>query len=933
VPLSLPRPEKFEIRLQKRAERLRLADPAIEGAERLARFRKYLEQTRSVILRYHRQGGRGRRVAQLRSVVIDVAIACLFRLALETWERSGKGAPPECAILALGGYGRQELCPFSDIDIMFLYPHRCRATDLAPFQRHLSDTVLYPLWDLGMKVGHSSRNSPEAIAEAQAEVQSKNALMEARRIAGNVPLAEKFFKEYDRYIRRDDARVYIDERLKDQRARRKRHGDTVFLQEPDLKNGVGGLRDFQNILWMTRLEFGIDRIDVLTEKGILRKNEQLALEDAYDFLLRVRSEVHFQSRRPTDLLDLEKQPRVAWNLGYRQRDIFKRVEALMRDVYMRAQKIFRLSNYIEQRLALETRHSVSFSAVLESRRERRHAIDGFVIQGGVISAAGPRVFAEDPVRLLRVFRHVQQLKVRWDFELVRLIEENVHLIDEKVIESEEANRCFRSILQTKGEVYPALRKMNNTGVLSRFLPEWTGLHCLVQHEFYHRYTADEHTLLTIRELDSVFSGDEVGITEKYREALLETNTPALLYIILLLHDIGKGDAIKGHAERGAEMAGEILRRLRVVPEIQPKIVLLIRIHLEMARYWQHFDLDDLRTIKAFANLVGDGETLRFLYALTFCDARGTAGGLWNSYKDSLHTHLFDVTRRQMGEGAVITPRTQMITKETLLGSVPGLSDEEIEAHYNLLPERYFVYSNKDEVTLHLRMVNELLRTIAASDSIGSLIPVVEWQDDVNLGLSVVHIVTWDRAGLFYKLAGAFSVAGLSIVSSKALTRADHITIDTFYISDPDGGIVSNQKARQTFQHYLEEALLHNRDLLPEIERQASRLSKPAFLQKDEQLRAPLPAYVEVYHELSLRRTIIEIQATDAIGLLYRLTRAIYEHGFDITFARISTERHVAVDTFYIEPVDPNVSNDAANLVSLRERLNEIVQSVSAPAEV
>lgn len=920
---TVPKPDQFRARLLKQADETGLAELRGKPSENLPRYKAFLTRGTKIVARYHRRGGGGRRVALSRSILLDVLIERLHALALSHWRRETGKPPVPCALLALGGYGREELCPFSDIDIMFLYPSRgARGKDTAAFQRSVSDTILYMLWDLGLKVGHSTRTEHEAMDEAKADIQTKNALLESRRVCGDEGLAARFDRAYNRFIDRDNARAYIEERLKDQRIRRERFGNTIFLQEPDLKNGIGGLRDYQNILWMARLKLNTRDLSTLVKRGILSKNEQRALNEAHEFLLRARNELHVQSKRPTDLLNLEKQPRVAWGLGYRDRDIFRRVEIFMRDYYRHAHLVNRLSNYMEERLAFEANGRVTFRAVVESRR-RPNEIDGFIIDRGQISFASERVFARDPMRLLRVFRHAQQFKVDIHFELIRLMERNLGLIDEAMVHSEEAARCFRSILQSRGEVYPALKQMNTTGVLSRIVPEWRDLHCLVQHEYYHRYTADEHTLETIRQLDDIFGGQEPLLTTKYREAIEETQLPALLYLVLLLHDIGKGRAIANHADSGAEIAEPILERLKLPMELRPRVTRLIRQHLEMARFWQHFDIDDPRTTSAFAEAVGDPENLRYLYVLTFCDARGTSAGLWNSYKDTLHTQLFAATRSHMGESPANMPRLEMTSKESILTQVPDLSKEEVEAHFNLLPERYFIHNNEEEIILHLRMVHDLLETIATAESLGSLSPVVEWRDDVNLGLSVVHVVTWDRAGLFYKLAGAFSVAGLSIVSSKALTRADHITIDTFYVSEPGGGVVREAKARELFRSHLEDALLHNHDLLPQIQEQAERHGKPKFLRKDEHLKANLESTVEVYHELSLRRTIIEIQATDGIGLLYKLARAIHDHGFDITFARISTEKDVAVDTFYIEPVDKNQS-DANNLVALREALSGIV---------
>lgn len=918
----------FKERLWEDARRLTLADSAPSTGDALKNYREFLKTGTDHARAAHQAGSGGRAVCKMLSDVHDCLISNLLTRVTGQWKAEHGELKTPVALLALGGYGRGELCPFSDIDLMFLYPSKVRASDFAEQRQFINDGVLYPLWDLGLKVGHSTRTPKDAVEEAKVEVQSKNAMLESRFLAGSDALASEFRHSYRRFIRRENVRLYIEERLKDQGKRRAKFGNTVFLQEPDIKNGVGGLRDYQNIIWIVRLKLNKSDDEPLLNEQLLRKEEYDAFDGAYDFLLRVRNELHFCSRRPTDLLNLEKQPIVAEGLGWEEPELFARVEGFMRTYYRAAKTVFETSHYLEQRLVRDARTSISFAAVIESRRMgRRPARENvFEVGPGGLSADHPAVFKEDPLRLIRVFRVLQQLRTELSLELTRLIVDHLDLIDDKVRGSPEANRAFRSILQNRGEVGNTLRAMHRTGVLGRFIPEWSSLDCLVQHEYYHRYTADEHTLATIDHLDRIFQGEDAAITADYREALEDTDLPGLLYIVLFLHDIGKGEGNSGHAEVGARMAEIIIARLGVAESVRGRIIFLIRGHLEMARFWQHFDVDDPRTIKKFAEWIGNAELLRYLYVLTFCDARGTTAELWNSYKNALHTQLFRSTSEALGETAHV--HYEMISQETIAARVPGLSPEEIEAHYNLLPERYFVYTDAEEIALHLRMVNRLLKTIAEADSLGSLVPVVEWREDEDLGLMIVHVVTWDRSGLFYKLAGAFSVAGLSIVSSKALTRADHITIDTFYVSGEDGGIVRDPKVRETFSSALENVLLHNKDMQSEIDAHAARRRVPSYLQVGDRLRAPLPCGVDVYHELSLRRTIIEIQATDSIGLLYQLSRAIFEHGFDITFARIATERNVAVDTFYIEPVNREKEGSTTDLLALRQTLTDIVEKVS-----
>jgi [protein-PII] uridylyltransferase len=574
------------------------------------------------------------------------------------------------------------------------------------------------------------------------------------------------------------------------------------------------------------------------------------------------------------------------------------------------------------------------AALRAARFERAKRLDGFVLRGRELAAETPDVFIDDPVRLIRVFRHSQQLDAPFDFHLAELIRNSLPRLTPAVANSPDAGASFRAILSEVGAVRPVLARMHELGVLGRFIPQFNALTCLVQHEFYHRYTADVHTLNAIGELDRIFSQAE-PITLKYRAALHECADPALLYLTLLLHDIGKAEGIKGHADSGVRLARPILERLAVSVEGRELVTFTIKNHLAMSRFWQKRDVDDPKTAMAFAELVGDPEHLRHLYVHTFCDARATAAELWNSYKDTLHTSLYRATLERLRHGAALDrgyqERKTMTQQKLLAQSIPGISADEINAHFSHLPDRYFIHTDTDEVALHLRMVNRLLTSITGADSVGSLRPIIEWKDDLNRSLTVVNVVTWDRAGLFYKLAGAFSVAGLSILGAKVISRTDHIAIDTFYVVEPGRGIVQSAPAQEKFARTIEEALVANKDLMPDITAQAKKIAATRYLSSPsgELLHNSFPPVVDVYHELSMQRTIVEIQARDQIGLLYRLAKTISDHTFDITFARIGTERGIAIDTFYIENANHEPVEDNARLVALRDALKEVITPTPA----
>lgn len=918
-------------RLHQHAQKRLFFDPGVSRSKQLPAYKRYVELENVMLERMHRKGESGLKVCQARAAMIDVVVENLFLAALDLYTTEHGALPCKMAILATGGYGRRELNPHSDIDLMFLYPLKAGGKAFKKFQELVTEEILYPLWDLGLKVGHASRNAKEVIDECSKEVQSKNAILESRVICGSEPLYKSMRSHFEEFVKSENSKVYIQERLENELARHAKSGNTIYLQEPDIKNGVGGLRDYQNILWMAHIKYGFRSFRDLVKAKLMRDDERAAMVEAYDFLLRTRTELHMQNRRPTDKLDLEQQPNIAQHLNYPQEDIFERVESFMKDYYTAARTIYQSSEILKERMALETstgsKGRISFR---EALRAHQHLpvkqVEGFQLHEKVLSADNPNVFQDDPVRLIRIFRLAQQFGAKLDSDLRFLITRSIPLIDHSLINSASAAKSFCSILRNPGEVYPILMQMHEMGVLGRYLPEFGELTCMVQHEYYHRYTADAHVLRTIRHLDRVFSkhDDEYG---RYEKQLRKNDDPLLLYLILLLHDIGKAEGVKNHDVSGVRIAQPILNRFNIGRGQQEQILFIIRNHLEMARFWQRFDLDDPKTAASFAKFVVDPQKLRFLYVHTYCDARGTAPTLWNSYKDAMHRTLYVRTLEQFEDDEIIEQKRKdlisMLHQQILEKKTEGISEEEIEAHFSLLPERYFINTDQEDIELHLRMVNDLLTQIQTAYSMGTLRPIIHWHDDIDLSMTVVNVVTWDRAGLFYKLAGALTLAGVNIVSTKAITRKDHISIDTFYIIDPDGGVVSDKKALEIFEKRLDEALMQEKDLMPAINELEAKIT--AQTKNKDMLPAPFPPSVEVYHELSLKQTIIEVQASDRIGLLYRISRLITKMNFDIGFARIATERGVAMDTFYIKPEKSEAGTHTSALIELREELDKIVK--------
>ncbi|MDR3229093.1 MAG: [protein-PII] uridylyltransferase [Puniceicoccales bacterium] len=916
-----------------------VADAALPDVEWLSRARKFLRLERQLLLRNHRHGMSGVELARWRSAVLDVFLGFLLERALHGAGGAGQNA---VALMAHGGYGRGELCPFSDIDLMLIYDDA--APSLETFRKRVTEAVLYPLWDLRLKPGHASRTIAETVAQTRADPVTRNTLLDARHIAGSAALSEALMRATDEAILADGAEGQVRYLLDAKARRHARSGGSVFVQEPNLKEGVGGLRDFHMLAWLARLHGARDGLGGLARLGFLTEAEARAASEAYSGQLRIRHELHFQSGRPEEVLSLEKQPAVAAALGCAGENWMRQIEDLMRHHYRLAETILQTVRGVEWRFAQKTAATaVTVAAAATPPLAEATCFDGFVLHAGhTLSAAHSDVFREDPSRLLRVFRHARQYRARPDFPLLRLVSENIALLTPKIAASPKSVDCFLAILADAGGVGETLAQMHESGVLCRFLPEFAGIRCLVQREIFHRYTVDAHTLLCLRELDAVFAA-KTPPASRYRDALLDTDEPALLYLALLLHDIGKQHGVANHAAAGAEIAERVLRRFKIRKESRREVVALVRGHLDMAAFWRAHDLDDPENIAAFAAKVGSAQRLRYLYVLTYCDSRATAAELWNDYKHSLHTRLFraalailedtraaradadadvdaDVAAADVADvaGGDCAALLREIRAQHLADEI---TDEEFAEHFAKFPLRYASHYSAADVALHWRMVFKLCFSIVNSPRSGGLTPVIHWREKAG-GICVVTVATWDREGLFSKLAGAFAVAGLDILDARGIGHADHIVLDTFSVAPSRNASAARGGAATPaakFAAAVEEALVGQCDHEPEIRRLA-RAEADALKPHERRLRAFVPPLAKVTPRPERHRVEVEIKAADRLGLLFFLARVFWRHRLGITFARIATEHGVARDTFYLESFTGEADKSPAGLLALQDEL-------------
>jgi [protein-PII] uridylyltransferase len=879
----------------------RLAIPHSQTpAQEIARYKDFLKVENHRVHLLHKRGESGRAVCRARATALDVLLRSILA-AVERNLKAKNAMVPKYALVALGGYGRGELNPHSDIDILFLHEtDQVTGGRAKPSLQALAEGVLYVLWDCGLKVGHVVRSAEDCVSEANSNMQSKTALIEARLVAGDEPLFKKMRDLVIAKAVRGLEKQYIASRIEDQETRRAKHGNAATMQEPNIKNGCGGLRDYQNLLWMAYFKYRASSVEDLEKREFLSAQERRELEDAYDFLLKVRSELHYQSKRAVDVLPKSLQPVIATALGYRDPSPSKRLEMFMRDVYTHMRNIYLITRTLEQRMALlpeEKKRIPSLREFLQRRREKatEQIVDGFRILDGKIYN-GPRSFKEQPRRMMRVFLHAQARGLQLDPDLAQSIRNSLSLVDREFMQDSHVRETFLEILNQRGNVAPTLRAMHEVGLLGKYIPEFGKLTCLVQHEFYHQYTADEHTLVCLEKLDQVWESQTPPFNA-YARLLQNLERPFVLYLALLLHDAGKALHTGKHAEVGGELAINVAKRLELDGATTHSLRLIIEHHLTMAQISQRRDLEDPAVIRGFASQIQSKENLDMLTLHTFADSQGTSDQLWNGFKDSLLWTLYDKAARVLqGQTEFITAQqTQLaVLQDEVTSMLPQtFAPDEIEAHFTTLPPRYFQIRSAREIVSEIVMAHRFMHLQLVEED-KALEPVVEWHNEPDRGYTAVKICTWDRAGLFAKIAGSLTAAGLNILSGQVFTRADGIVLDTFYVVDAKTGTLPKREEKEQFEKILAQVLTDEVDLRALIAKQ--KPARPLYQAIGDER---MPTVIGFDNTTAEKRTIIDIETEDRVGLLYVISQTFIDLGLDLALAKIVTEKGAAIDSFYV----------------------------------
>jgi [protein-PII] uridylyltransferase len=912
VPATLPLPRHRE-KVLAHAERQLASQGKLNSAELLTLYKKFLKIENHRLLLRHKAGGGGRQIAHDRAALLDVILRHLFEAALRNM--ADHTIAEHLTLVAIGGYGRGELNPFSDVDIMFLQP-KLTGERLGK-SNDVVQAILYMLWDVGFKVGHSTRTIPAAVQEANANMLSKTSLLEARYLTGNKQQFEEFRREFDRQCVRGHEADYIRQRIENQAERHNKFGRTVYMQEPNVKSGCGGLRDYQNLLWCAYFTHHVSNEVGLVEINILDDTERRQLVAAYDFLLRVRTDLHYLNRRAADILTHPFQVQVASRLAYPQKNVLRRSEAFMKDYYRHARTIFYLTELAAERLYFANNGATPRKRLLAFLRPAKptEKFDGFVTKDGRIYAENETVFDADSGRLMRLFQHAQLRKLTLSPELQQLVRRRLKLVD-RTFQYARANRdVFTAILSRKGEVGRILRMMHELDFLGRYIPEFGQLTCLVQHEFFHRYTADEHTLVCIDKLDELIDTTHPKL-QGYRALFQKLDDPLVLYLALLLHDTGKAANAKDHTEISAVLAQKVARRLQLLPDRRRALILLVDQHVLLSNTAQRRNLDDPATITEFASIVQSHRNLDALMLLTLADGQGTGDENWSDWKESLVWQLYHTTAAYLTSGPAFFQQQRVERqelKESVRKKLTKDFEAEIDAHFRYMPESYFESATIAEVVAHLRLFREFLERRFADPTLG-LAPAIRWIPHLEQGHSELWIVAWDREGLLSAIAGSLALERLNILSADIYTRGDSLVLDIFRVCNTDFKAVTEERTRSRVEKNLAQALMRaDYDFTPQL-----ATAKGGRKQLAQEIDFPTRIAIDNHSHPTL--TVVDLQTPDRLGLLCDVLKGFSTLHVNISSSRITTEKGAAIDSFY-------VTDRAGRKISSRESMARLTQTL------
>jgi len=888
---------------------------SLSPSDRLAQLKSSLSKIGEDLEERHLKGERGIHHAQARSAMIDeliTLITLLFKIASPDEE-----PPKGLCLVANGGYGRQHMSPSSDIDLLFLVKeaaHKVPKTTSSIIQ-----DVQMPIWDLGFKFLPSTRAIPECIKEAKSEPQSRTALLDSRLIIGDIALFEKFKARFRKDCIVKDQKAFFEERSIEINKRHEKWSHTVFLQEPNVKDSPGGLRDFHNLEWIMDTEANTRSMTELIERKILTKMARREMKDAFDFLHRVRNSLHYLEKG-NDILTLRLQGLVANEFGYPQKSILRRIEAFMREYYTHTRNIRNHTRSIFE--IFEIQHDEQHAAKrgmfgFKRQQQESTSLTDYTILNDRLYPKRKDLFTENPSRLIRLFLYCQRHGARPSPELRKMIKAHWNLIDRGFRYSEDNRDSFREILEHKGQTARTLRLMHRSGILGRYLPEFGALDCLVQHEFFHRYTADEHTLRCIDQLDALVDDDD-SKRAIYRDLFLKHPDPYALYLALILHDSGRAENVREHIDGSAMLAARLCKRLKVTGGRRALIMFLVDHHLTLWRFATKKNIDDPEVIKEFAGLMRDRHRLDALLLFTFADSNGTNEEAWSPWKETLILQLYRSTREFLleGESAGTNEPAHELTEvhAEIKKSLSKKYHPMFEEHFKLMPKRYFRYRTQRSISTHIKALAEYSEHHHKHPD-SPFECAVQWIEHPKFGYTEFIVATHDQPRLLEKICCVLAAQEINILSSDVYTRPDGIVLDLFRVCTKDLKVVDSRSEQLSVV-----AALYKINEKSEYDPSEYLKKKVNYLTTEAEQIIQFPVHAWISNDLDPHLTVVELQALDRIGLLHDIYRCLHDHDLKIIHARICTEKGAALDSVYVQTKEGSKLDCEEKLESLQKRL-------------
>lgn len=868
--------------------------------EILEACKRAISSSYAEIRQRHAAGASGTEVVHQLAAGMDTLVLALFNCILDEMGADGRLLNGHLTLVAVGGYGRGELNPYSDVDIMFLHDGTAPAEKVESFAQKL----LYVLWDMRFDVGYSVRTPADCIEMAAQDTTIKTALIDCRYLAGYQPLFAVLHKTVYSQILPKASDSFIKAKITEMWERRKKFGSTIYLLEPNIKEGEGGLRDLQTALWVAQVKYKFDDPKELVIKGILSEAEMEVYRSALDHLWRMRNELHFHTGRKSDQLNFDLQVHLAGFLGYVDHGKVLAVEDFMRDYYRHAARVEHFASTLTSRCVWRDEGAAKILGYFV----RRPVGEGcFVIKGELI-VPDESVVEKNPAILMHIFELAQKHGVRLNIRVKWLVRSSLHLVNDKFRRSREVNQSFMNILRSEKGMADTLRLMHHLEFLNEYIPEFERIYCKVQHDLYHIYTVDIHTLFAVEQIEQILNATLRKELPLPCEVARNIGKRELLILSVLFHDIGKGEG-GGHADKGADMIPTIARRMGLSREDSERLEFLVRSHLIFAHIAQRRDLSDERMIMQFARQMETSENLKMLFLLTIADVRAVGSEVWTTWKAMLFNELYEKAFNILERGDFkLEARTERV--RTVRRKVREMVEYDVSAtiareELRALPTRYLLATPLVTIASHLRLLVQLNDTDL----------VMQLQHEPESGYSSFTICTFDTYGLFAKITGVMAANGINILGAQIFTGKNGKVLDVLQVNAVQGFLVTDENRWQKVEADMA-AVLHGTVQVSDL---VSKRQRPTLLQAKSARQ--FPTRIEIDNEVSEDYTVLDIYAHDKVGLLYLITSTLNQLGLYIGVSKISTKVDQVADVFYVRDI-------FGHKIVSEEKLDEIRTTLS-----